>query len=112
MHGDGVQVTTRHAGETRVQAADLVIQAIGMNTSVRDTGHRLIDQLLTNAHVQADPLDLGLTGSMDGHLMHNGEPWPNFFAIGSLLRGTLWESTAMPEIRRQARNISRQLLID
>lgn len=112
MHGDSVQLTTRHAGKTRVQDADLVIQAIGMNTSVRDTEHRLISQLLTNAHVEPDPLNLGLTGSMDGHLTHNGAPWPNFFAIGSLLRGTLWESTAMPEIRRQARNISRQLLID
>ena len=112
LDGADVQVTTRRAGETHVQSADLVIQAIGMNTNVRDTDHRLISQLLTNAHVTPDPLGLGLVSSVDGHLMHNGKPWPNFFAIGSLLRGTLWESTAMPEIRQQARNISRQLLID
>jgi uncharacterized NAD(P)/FAD-binding protein YdhS len=33
-----------------------------------------------------------------------------FDGIGSLLRGTLWESTAMPEIRQQARHLADQLL--
>jgi uncharacterized NAD(P)/FAD-binding protein YdhS len=32
--------------------------------------------------------------------------------LGSLMRGTRWESTAMPEIRQQARSIARQLLKD
>jgi uncharacterized NAD(P)/FAD-binding protein YdhS len=108
----GLQVTTRHAGNFRVQMADLVIQASGMNINVMNADHRLINQLLANAHVTPDPLGLGLCGSVDGHLQHDGKHWPHFFAIGSLLRGTLWESTAMPEIRQQARNISRQLLID
>ncbi|MDQ6646459.1 MAG: FAD/NAD(P)-binding protein [Pseudomonadota bacterium] len=109
---NGLQVTTHHAGSARVQVADLVIQASGLNHNVLDANHRLMNQLLTNAHVKPDPLDLGLCGSVDGHLRHDGTHWPHFFAIGSLLRGALWESTAMPEIRRQARNISRQLLID
>ena len=112
MIDDRLQVSTRHAGKLRVEMADLVIQANGMNTNVLDTGHRLINQLLTNAHVMPDPLRLGLCGSVDGHLQHHGSYWPHFFALGSLLRGTLWESTAIPEIRLQARNISRQLLID
>jgi uncharacterized NAD(P)/FAD-binding protein YdhS len=108
----GLQITTRHAGHTRTQAADMIIQASGMNIHVPDTEHRLINQLLVNNHVVPDPLGLGLRSGVDGHLQHGGGQWPHFLAIGSLLQGTLWESTAIPEIRQQARTIARQLLID
>lgn len=108
----GLQITTRHAGLARARTADMIIQATGLNTTVLDTDHRLINQLLANAHVLPDPLGLGLRSGVDGHLKHKDGQWPNFFAVGSLLRGTLWESTAIPEIRQQARTIARQLLVD
>lgn len=98
---------------TRTLATDLVIQTIGMDNDVRRTTHPLVRQLVTNRHVTPDPLGLGWQSSQDGHLRRpTGEEWPHLFAIGSLLRGTLWESTAMPEIRQQARNIATQLLAD
>jgi uncharacterized NAD(P)/FAD-binding protein YdhS len=90
--------------------ADLVIQTVGLNTDVRRTQHQLIRQLATNGHVTPDPLGLGCVGTTDGRLQHGGQTWPNFYAIGTLLRGTLWESTAMPEIRQQARNLADRLL--
>jgi len=108
--GDGLQLSLSHAGETQTLRADLVIQTVGLNTDVRRTRHPLISQLLTNAHIAADPLGLGVKAGTDGRLQHDGQDWPNLFAIGSLLRGTLWESTAMPEIRQQARNLADRLL--
>ena len=49
-------------------------------------------------------------------------PWPEPFAqryrdkglwrgqtLGSLLRGVLWETTAVPDIRLQAENLARQI---
>jgi uncharacterized NAD(P)/FAD-binding protein YdhS len=108
--GDALQLSLSHAGETRTLNADLVVQAVGLNTDVRRTGHRLIGQLLTNAHIAADPLGLGVKADTDGRLQHDGQHWPHLFAIGSLLRGTLWESTAMPEIRQQARHLADRLL--
>ena len=83
-----------------------------MDTDVRRSEHRLISQLLTNAHIAADPFGLGVQANPDGQLQHGDAYWPNLFAIGSLLRGTLWESTAMPEIRQQARHLADQLLSD
>jgi len=109
---DAVQLTLTHAGETHTLHADLVIQTVGLNTDVRRTHHPLVQQLLTNAHITADPLGLGAQADTTGRLRHNGASWPNLFAIGTLLRGTLWESTAMPEIRQQARNLADQLLGD
>jgi uncharacterized NAD(P)/FAD-binding protein YdhS len=108
--GERLCVRASHAGSTRDLYADCVIQAAGLDTDVRHTTHPLVRQLLTNAHVQPDPLGLGLCADGDGRLLHDGQPWPRLFAVGSLLRGTFWESTAMPEIRQQARHIADQLL--
>ena len=108
--GERLRVRASHAGSARDLYADCVIQATGLDTDVRHTTHPLVRQLLTNAHVQPDPLGLGLRADGDGRLLHDGQSWPRLFAVGSLLRGTFWESTAMPEIRQQARHIADQLL--
>ncbi|MFA6230818.1 MAG: FAD/NAD(P)-binding protein [Rhodanobacter sp.] len=105
----GLQLTVGSAAMPEQLDAELVIQATGLDTDVRPSGHRLISQLLTNAHVTPDPLGLGLMTTVDGSLLRDGTPWPHLFAIGSLLRGTLWESTAIPEIRQQARQLAERL---
>ncbi len=107
---DALHVRTSHAGVTQTLHADLVIQSTGLETNVQHTTHPLVRHLLHNAHVEADPLGLGLCAGGDGHLQHAGKSWPHLFALGSLLRGTLWECTAMPEIRLQARHLADQLL--
>jgi uncharacterized NAD(P)/FAD-binding protein YdhS len=107
---DGLRLQLDHAGGTEALDADLVIQTVGLDTDVRRSDHRLVSQLLTNAHITPDPLGLGVTADSNGRLQHDDRYWPNLFAIGSLLRGTLWESTAMPEIRQQARHLADQLL--
>jgi uncharacterized NAD(P)/FAD-binding protein YdhS len=79
---------------------------------VRRTQHTLLQQLMTNGHIRSDPFGLGIDAAPDGRLLHDGSVWPRLFAIGSMLRGTLWESTAMPEIRQQARQLADRLLAD
>ena len=119
MHGvsltdNGLQMTLLPKGDaTEVTLdADLIIQSTGLETDVRRTQHTLLQQLMTNGHIRSDPFGLGVEATTDGHLLHDGKAWPRLFAIGSLLRGTLWESTAMPEIRQQARQLTDQLLAD
>lgn len=92
--------------------ADLAIQATGLETDVRRTPHRLLSQLRTNRHITPDPHGLGLRAMPDGRVCRDGQPWSRLWAIGSLLRGTLWESSAMPEIRQQARGLAARLLAD
>jgi uncharacterized NAD(P)/FAD-binding protein YdhS len=105
-----LDVTPRGVGSATTITADLVIQTIGLNTDVRRTPHALIRQLSTNGHMIADPLGLGMEAEPDGRLRHGNGAWPNFFAIGSMLRGTLWETTAIPEIRQQARSLAERIL--
>lgn len=109
----GLQLQVTHAGSaTELLQADLVIQTVGLDTDVRRTPHPLIRQLVTNGHVTPDPLGMGLRATADGRLQHDDKPWDRLFAMGSLLRGTLWESTAMPEIRQQARGLAERLLAE
>jgi uncharacterized NAD(P)/FAD-binding protein YdhS len=61
--------------------------------------------------VSSDPLGLGCNATKEGRLLQqDGHTWPHFYAIGTLLRGVLWESTAIPEIRQQARHLVDRLL--
>jgi uncharacterized NAD(P)/FAD-binding protein YdhS len=112
--GDGLRVALHpHGGGAHeLLHADLVVQSVGMDFDVARTPHPLVRQLVVNRHVLPDPLGLGCQATPQGRLLHEGGAWSRLFAIGSLLRGTLWESTAMPEIRQQARAVADQLLAD
>ncbi|MCW8806869.1 MAG: pyridine nucleotide-disulfide oxidoreductase, partial [Rhodanobacter sp.] len=110
--GDRLQLSLvpTQGGVAQTLCADMVIQSTGLNIDVRHSEHRLVSQLLTNAHITADPLNLGVLADDHGRLLHDGKSWPNLFALGSLLRGERWESNAMPEICQQARQLADQVL--
>jgi uncharacterized NAD(P)/FAD-binding protein YdhS len=105
-----LDVRLPHGKGIETMDADLVIQTVGLNTDLRRTQHPLARQLATNGHITPDAMGLGCMATPEGRLRHDGHVWPHFYAIGTLLRGTLWESTAMPEIRQQARNLADRLL--
>jgi len=107
--GDRLRLAYAHRGEVHELDADMVIQATGLATDARRTSHPLISQLRGDAHVMPDELGLGLQATPDGRLKHPGGHWSHLFTLGNLLRGTLWECTALPEIRQQARTIAHLL---
>ncbi|MET0935274.1 MAG: FAD/NAD(P)-binding protein [Luteibacter sp.] len=100
-------------GGESTDAYDIVIQTVGLNTDTLRTEHRLVRQLVIDGLVKPDPLGLGFAALPDGHLLDgNGRARSNLFAVGSLLRGALWESTAIPEIRKQAQNVANMLMAE
>ena len=112
---DGVaplQVTLRERATQLVSTleADLVIQATGLDTAVAYGAHGLLSQLLRDGLAVADPLQLGVLAQADGRLLDAAGGWQQgLYAIGSLLRGNLWECTAMPEIRAAAHRLASRL---
>lgn len=89
----------------QVASYDLVLQAVGMDTDARGTSHSLVRSLLQHGLAQPDPLGLGLLVDENGRL----DPQQRLWTLGALCRGRDWESTAIPEIRQQARRIAVQL---
>ncbi|WP_243040925.1 FAD/NAD(P)-binding protein [Dyella sedimenti] len=107
-----LQVTLRERATQLVSTleADLVIQATGLDTAVAYCAHDLLSQLLRDGLAVADPLHLGVLAKPDGRLLDaDGRVQPGLHAIGSLLRGNLWECTAMPEIRAAAHRLAVRL---
>lgn len=101
-----------HSGATQRLHADWIVQATGLDVDVAATAHPLLHQLVLNRHVLPDPFGLGVLATAQGQLIHEGGAWQRLFAIGALMRGTLGESTAMPELRQQARTVANQLLAE
>jgi uncharacterized NAD(P)/FAD-binding protein YdhS len=61
-----------------------------------------MNDLLGQGLVRPDPLRLGLDVAEDGAVIDaQGTPSNVIYAVGPARKGRLWETTAVPEIRRQ-----------
>ena len=107
-----LDVTLRPRGQAAqtLRHSDLVIQTTGLDSDLRHTSHALARQLLDQGHVLPDPLGLGFQAERHGELRHASGTWPQLYALGSLMRGTLWESLAIPDIRKQADALAAQIM--
>jgi uncharacterized NAD(P)/FAD-binding protein YdhS len=88
-----------------------VINCTGPRTDYSKYQHPLYINLLARGLIDHDPLALGLSATPDGEVnRYRAGPSGWLFAIGAPLKGVLWESTAAPEIRVQARGLAERLL--
>jgi uncharacterized NAD(P)/FAD-binding protein YdhS len=100
----------RDDGTTRLLTVDLAVQATGLQTAVQRTSHRLLRQMFESRLVRADRQGLGIDADTAGRVMRpDGTAETGMRVIGTLLRGTLWECTALPEIRTLAARFAREL---
>lgn len=113
VEGHGPLAVTVRSRATQLLStieADRVIQATGLDTAVAYTRDPLLAQLLDDGLATPDPLQLGVAAEPDGQLLDaEGRVQPGLYGIGSLLRGSLWECTAMPEIRAAAGRLAHML---
>lgn len=78
---------------------DLLINCSGPNYAIHKHSSLLIQNLLAKGYVRPDELGLGLAQEESG-----------IYPIGSLLFGSLFETTAVPEIREQCCNVAEAIL--
>ncbi len=107
----GVDLRARDGTVSSLEAA-LVINGTGPHTRFSATRSPLLQNLLRRGLAQPDTMDMGvLVGADFGLVERGGRHSPFLYAIGPLLRGTLWESIAVPELRGQALRVA-QTLVD
>ncbi len=86
---------------------DAVVNCTGPLSDVRRSADPLIQALLARGTVAPDPLALGLDATPEGQVLDaTGQPVPDLHLVGPPRKGTLWESTAIPEIRAQAAQVA------
>src|SRR5207244_2874675 len=72
----------------------------------------LVLNLLARGMIHPDPLFLGLMTAPNGAaLNYLGQPSTNLYTLGSLRKGMLFETTAVPELRAQAEELAAELTL-
>jgi uncharacterized NAD(P)/FAD-binding protein YdhS len=98
-------------GDKKTVDADLVINCTGPQARISQTDSPLLGNLLHKGLIRSDELDMGLDVNDDLQAVNaDGEASGIIYAIGPLLKGTLWETTAVPELRGQAMAIAQSIL--
>lgn len=110
---DGDKFLVNHVvnGEINYLEPDAIFNCIGSQANFRHVESSLIQSLLRKGAVRCDELSLGLDATPEGVLLDSeGVPSPVLRTLGTALKGVLWESTAIPEIRQQAEALATRLL--
>jgi uncharacterized NAD(P)/FAD-binding protein YdhS len=101
---DGVTVRTT---DGRTRRAGLVVSCTGPSADVGRTTDPLLRHLLDSGTAGLGPHRLGLAVDACGRLLApDGAAHDDLWALGPLRRGTLFETTAIPEIRSQAQALA------
>lgn len=98
-------------GCTTVVAVGSAINCTGPNGDYARIRHALVRNLVRGGTIRPDPLRLGLDATADFcTIRRDGSPNEHVFALGPPLRGMLYETTAVPEIGRQAASVAQTLV--
>jgi hydroxyacylglutathione hydrolase len=104
------KVKDRHGYSTMTFPTQWLVNCTGPQDRVCFGGDELATRLSAKGLIRPGPLDMGI--DTDGTSRAQGAdgasvPW--LWSIGALMRGRIFETTAVPEIRDQAQQLSRQI---
>lgn len=104
-------IKSRGSQERCTLKISAIVNCTGPQINYNEVNDPLIKSLLRNNLICGDDLKMGIKASLSGNVLNAEEkPVPNVYAVGSLLRGLLWETTAVPELRENAENVAGQII--
>jgi uncharacterized NAD(P)/FAD-binding protein YdhS len=111
---DGVKVVVNRRGSSTCETlrARRVINCTGPSRDLHSGFPCLLTALCNRGLARPDPIGLGLQAGEQGSL--NGPRGPNgqrIFTLGPVLKGQLWETTAVRELRQQAADLARHVAL-
>jgi uncharacterized NAD(P)/FAD-binding protein YdhS len=109
----GAQALFRRRGTIHCVSLNVakVINCTGPRTDYSKYQHPLFIHLLARGLIDHDPLALGINALPTGEVLrYRGAPLGWLHTLGPPLKGVLWETTSVPEIRTQAKVLAERLL--
>ena len=92
-------------------SVNAIVNCMGSESNLNRVEVPLIKNLLTKGLITTDPLNIGINALPDGRTINKiGGVSNTIFILGTALKGVLWESTAIPEIRMQANKLALSLV--
>jgi uncharacterized NAD(P)/FAD-binding protein YdhS len=105
-----VSIRRRGSDERTLIEAGRVINCSGPEHDFEKLPNPLVQRLLADGNIAAHPLGIGLRVAPNGAIIaRDGTASTRLFAIGPIRYGTLIETTAIPEIRIQAKELTELL---
>jgi uncharacterized NAD(P)/FAD-binding protein YdhS len=90
-------------------STERIINCTGSGTSDRQQ-ESFVENLFEAGLASYDPLGIGIGTDDHGRVIGtSGELSADLYALGPLRKGTLWETTAVPEIRDQALQLAERI---
>lgn len=98
-------------GESKSLRADAIVNCIGSESNFNRLDVPLVKNLIGKNLIKTDSLNFGIDATPDGKTIDaDGNVSEDIRTVGTALKGVLWESTAMPEIRKQTNDLALSLL--
>jgi uncharacterized NAD(P)/FAD-binding protein YdhS len=105
-----VTVRRRAKRDQLTLMAARVIDCTGHGCDISRNTTPLLRQIFRSGLVRPDRISLGLDVTAEGSLINAaGTASTRLFAVGALTRGSAWELTAVPELRRECAETARVL---
>jgi len=99
----------KQAEPIRLQV-DYVLNCSGSGANFLQRTDALVVNLIQNGLIVPDCLGMGLNCLPNGCLLNRESATSNLYTLGPPMKGLLWESTAVPEIRQQAKTLAETLV--
>lgn len=110
--GFDVQYLDRKSSQLKEITVQKIINCSGPQLNMALSGSALYKNLLKRHFLLEDELHMGLKALPDGRLLDGkGQVIPGLYTIGNGLRGVLFESSAIPEIRGQAYRLVKNIMV-
>jgi uncharacterized NAD(P)/FAD-binding protein YdhS len=104
-------IRRRGSGSNEILSASHVINCTGPDTDLARVDEPFVQRLRETGVISPDELGLGLATDAEGRLIgQSGRAHRSLFLAGPLLRGRLWENTAVPELRSDALRCARRVI--
>jgi uncharacterized NAD(P)/FAD-binding protein YdhS len=107
-----VVYSEKKTGKHVVLDVSRLINCTGPQTNFSKLENHFLKAMVEEGTLAQDPLHLGLRANTETYQLKNnaGEVYPHLFSLGCLLRGELWETTAVNEIRVQAQKVAENII--
>jgi uncharacterized NAD(P)/FAD-binding protein YdhS len=106
-----VQYWDKESQKEKSLSVGCVINCTGPYIDISRSENELIKSLVAKGMIQPDPMKIGIHTDDQGRTINrDGSTSKGIYTMGGNLRGLLWESTAVPELKIQASKLADEIL--
>lgn len=110
LHADGIEVFWADNGGTHSGVFQKVVNCTGPESNYRKLKLPVLADLADRGLLVNDPIGLGILCTEAGHILDTqNAPVPGLWCIGPMRKAVLWETTAIRELRLQAKELAQRL---